>query len=426
MKSRILIFTAPKRLELHEAPLPPLKKNDVLVETVCSAISAGTEMLVYRGEFPSLTDTHDPLSSNLNYPLPYGYACVGLIRETGQDVDKNLRDKLVFGFHPHASHFIAPASSLLLAPASLSAEACCFLPNMETAVNLIQDGAPLLGERALVLGQGVVGLLAASLLREFPLETLVTADRYPLRRQASLAIGVDASLDPAAFNPPAEDDLAAGSSLAETEKRLAPRASSPASFDSPSHAPQPDAPQPAPLGRDALQPAPPSRPDAPQPAPPSRPDAPQPAPSGRDAIRSLISQPDTSQQPLHGYTQNFDLTFELSGSPSALNLALSLTAFSGRIIVGSWYGRKKASIDLGGAFHRSRIQLIASQVSTIAPALSGRWDKARRFKVAWEALKRIQPQKWITHRFPITEAQKAYHLLDEHPHETIQVIFEYE
>jgi threonine dehydrogenase-like Zn-dependent dehydrogenase len=57
--------------------------------------------------------------------------------------------------------------------------------------------------------------------------------------------------------------------------------------------------------------------------------------------------------------------------------------------------------------------------------LSGRWDKARRFEVALEALKRIQPQKWITHRFPIQDAEKAYQLLDKNPQDTIQVLFTY-
>ena len=61
-------------------------------------------------------------------------------------------------------------------------------------------------------------------------------------------------------------------------------------------------------------------------------------------------------------------------------------------------------LDLGGDFHRSRIKLISSQVSTIAPELSARWDKSRRFKVAWDALERIQPEKWITHRFPLGQA----------------------
>jgi 2-desacetyl-2-hydroxyethyl bacteriochlorophyllide A dehydrogenase len=337
MKSRTLFFTAPRRVEVRETELPPLKDDEVLVETTCSAISAGTEMLVYRGEFPRLLDLHDNLSSDLQYPLAYGYACAGTIRETGTHVDKSLRDKPVLGFAPHTSAFICNPSSLIFAPASLPAEACCFLPNMETAVNLVQDGAPILGERVLVIGQGVVGLLVAALLKEFPLEALTTSDRYELRRKASLAVGAGQSYDP-------------------------------------------------------------------------------------DELRGYLANSSKHQ---FAYAQNFDLTFELSGSPSALDDAIAMTAFSGRIVIGSWYGDKKSPIDLGGAFHRSRIQVISSQVSTISPALSGRWDKGRRFGVAWEALGRLQPQKWITHRFPIEEAEKAYQLLDENPQETIQVLFEY-
>ena len=358
MKRKTVYFTAPRQVELREEPLPALGADDVLVESICSAISAGTEMLVYRGQFPHTADSHDNLSSDLHYPLTYGYANVGRIRETGKQVNKELRDKLVFGFAPHTSAFICHPSSLILAPASsagkpfdqtqdkpaLPAEACSFLPNMETAVNLIQDAAPILGERVLVLGQGVVGLLVASLLKEFPLEKLVTSDCYDLRRQASREIGVDDSFDPIQSN----------------NKKI----------------------------------------------------------NTTDA--------DANTKPQSGYAQNFDLTFELTGSPAALDDAIAMTTFSGRIVIGSWYGDKRAEVDLGGAFHRSRIKLISSQVSTIAPELSGRWDKARRFEVAWEALRRIQPQKWVTHRFPIDKVEDAYRLLDENPQETIQVIFNYE
>lgn len=343
MKRKTVYFTAPRQVELREETLPALGADDVLVESVCSAISAGTEMLVYRGQFPHTTDSHDNLSSDLQYPSAYGYANVGIIRDTGKHVNKELRDKLVFGFSPHASAFICHPSSLILAPTSLSAEACSFLPNMETAVNLIQDAAPILGERVLVLGQGVVGLLVASLLKEFPLEKLVTSDCYELRRKASREIGVDDSFDPIELN---------------------------------------------------------------------------------DSNLDIATTP--LQKPQSGYALNFDLTFELTGSPSALDDAIAMTTFSGRIVIGSWYGEKRAEVDLGGAFHRSRIKLISSQVSTIAPELSGRWDKARRFNVAWEALRRIQPQKWVTHRFPIDKAAEAYRLLDENPQETIQVIFNYE
>jgi len=341
VKRKTVYFTAARKVELCEEHLPDLGVDDVLVETLCSAISAGTEMLVYRGEFPQLVDSHDIFSSDLKYPLAYGYANVGVIRETGKQADKSLRDKIVFGFQPHTSAFITHPSSLIFAPDSFSAETCCFLPNMETAVNLIQDAAPIIGERALVIGQGVVGLLVASLLKEFPLESVTTSDCYELRRRSSLAIGVNDSFDP------------------------------------------------------------------------------------QQAFSNDKTSAQTSQTPGSAYAQNFDLAFEVSGSPSALNDAIGMTRFSGRVIIGSWYGEKRSLIDLGSTFHRSRIQLISSQVSTIAPALSGRWDKARRFEVAWEALERIQPQKWITHRFSIDEADKAYQLLDEHPQETIQVIFDY-
>jgi 2-desacetyl-2-hydroxyethyl bacteriochlorophyllide A dehydrogenase len=333
MKRKIIYFTAPKRVEFREESMPAPGADEVLVETSCSSISAGTEMLIYRGQFPQLGNAHDMLSSGLKYPTSFGYACVGKIVETGSAVNKDWRDRLVFGFQPHSTHFTARIDSLIPAPASLDVEACSLLPNMETAVNLIQDAAPILGERVLVIGQGIVGLLVASLLKEFPLETLVTSDCYELRRNASREFGADDSFDPNLLK--------------------------------------------------------------------------------LDPIRHSA------------YTQKFDLTFELSGSPSALDDAIAMTAFSGRIVIGSWYGEKRASINLGGAFHRSRIKLISSQVSTIAPELTSRWDKARRFNVAWKALRRIQPQKWITHRFPIEEAEQAYRLLDENPQESIQVLFDY-
>jgi 2-desacetyl-2-hydroxyethyl bacteriochlorophyllide A dehydrogenase len=327
-KARTLFFTAPKRVEIRETTLPELQADEVLVETICSAISAGTEMLVYRGQFPHLTDAHDSVSSELKYPLAYGYACVGRVKEIGKEVNREWENRLVFAFHPHASSFILPISSLIPIPHSLSPENACFLPNMETAVNLVQDGAPILGERVLVLGQGIIGLLTASLLSEFPLENLAVVDNFELRRNALHVEGQKSNVESIAL---------------------------------------------------------------------------------QDLRRST-----------------FDLVYELSGSPSALNDAIAHTAFSGRIVIGSWYGQKRAEIDLGGAFHRSRIRLISSQVSTISPELSGRWDKSRRFEVAWQALERIKPEKWITHRFSLDDAEKAYQLLDEHPQETIQVVFNYE
>ena len=120
-----------------------------------------------------------------------------------------------------------------------------------------------------------------------------------------------------------------------------------------------------------------------------------------------------------------DLTFELSGAPAALNQAIEVTGFDGRVVIGSWYGKKRAEIDLGGKFHRSRIRLVSSQVSTVAPALSGRWDKPRRLRVAWEEILKNRPQRWVTHRFQFADAPKAYRLMADHPEESLGVLLDY-
>lgn len=332
MQAQTLFFTAPGKVETLNTPLPPLTQGQMLVETICSAISPGTEMLVYRGQFPKdLIDTHDTLSSKLEYPTPYGYATVGRVIKISKEMRHRWLDRLVFAFKPHTSHFIATPDELLPLPDGMSPERACFLPSMETAVNLMQDGAPILGERVLVLGQGIIGLLTTALLNEFPLDMLTTADCYPLRRSASLELGPKNCLDP----------------------------------------------------------------------------------NAKDFHKQATLQ------------DGYDLTFELSGSPSALNDAIALTGFGGRVVIGSWYGERQAALDLGGEFHRSRIKLTSSQVSTIAPELSGRWDKGRRFQVVWDALERIRPEKWITHRFSLRDAKEVYRLLDENPDKTIQIILGY-
>ncbi len=337
MTRKTIYFTAPGRVEIREESLEALAEDQVLVETCVSAISAGTEMLIYRGQFPrDLPDSRDGFSTNLSFPVAYGYASVGRVTEIGGSVGKDWQDRMVFAFQPHTSRFTAKTQSLFPIPADMDLETAVFLPNMETAVNLVQDAAPILGECALVLGQGVVGLLVAELLQDFPLSQLVTVDKFQLRRHASIDIGVGDSLDP----------------------------------------------------------------------------------TGPDWYRIAL------QRTPHG-GDGFDLTLELTGNPAALDDAIALTRFSGRIVVGSWFGEKRAVVDLGGTFHRSRLKLISSQVSSIAPELSARWDKARRFDVAWNALGRIRPEKWITHRFPIANAAEAYRLLDESPEQSIQVLINY-
>jgi 2-desacetyl-2-hydroxyethyl bacteriochlorophyllide A dehydrogenase len=121
----------------------------------------------------------------------------------------------------------------------------------------------------------------------------------------------------------------------------------------------------------------------------------------------------------------FDLAIEASGQPAALDEALRSVAFGGTVIVCSWYGTKPAPITLGGAFHRRRLRIVSSQVSTIDAALQPRWSRQRRLDVARDLLAELELKSLISHRFPIARAADAYALLDGHPEETVQVVLTY-
>ena len=199
MKKRALYFTAPKQVSIREEKNQLPGPDLVLVESICSAISPGTESLIYRGQFPSgmaLDENIPALSAAFNYPLKYGYSLVGRVIAAGADVEPGWKGRLVFAFHPHESHFLARPDELMPVPGDLSPEEAVFLPNMETAVNFVMDGAPLIGEKVVVFGQGIVGLLTTSLLARLPLDDLITLDTHPLRREASRSLGAQASLDP--------------------------------------------------------------------------------------------------------------------------------------------------------------------------------------------------------------------------------------
>jgi 2-desacetyl-2-hydroxyethyl bacteriochlorophyllide A dehydrogenase len=335
MIRRAVLFTAPGSVEVVEEPLERPGPDQVLVTTLLSAVSAGSELLIYRGHAPPnlACDAALPaLPGWLRFPLKYGYSAVGRVTELGSRVPTAWLGRGVFSFQPHQSHFLATLSELHPVPEDLTPEDALFLPNMETAVNLVHDGRPALGEVVVVLGQGVVGLLAVSLLSAFPLGRLITLDRYPGRREVSVRLGAEQSLDPADADTPAR-------------------------------------------------------------------------------LRELL-------EPSAGA----DLVFELSGNPAALGTAITCCGFSSRVVVGSWYGEKRASLDLGGAFHRDRIRLISSQVSTIAPELSGRWSKVRRMDAAWGRLRDLQPASWVTRRFPLEQAAEAYRLLDQDPGRELQIV----
>ena len=196
MTARSLYFEGPREVSVRERPIPDPGPGEVRVRTERSAVSPGTELLVYRDEMPDVQAdaTIDAIDGPLSYPLRYGYSAVGRVTATGRDVADEWDGRRVFAFNPHESHFLAEPSNLL--PVELAPETAVFVANMEAAVGFVMDAQPSVGERVVVFGQGPVGLLTTALLAEFPLETLVTVDCYADRRALSRAFGADAALAP--------------------------------------------------------------------------------------------------------------------------------------------------------------------------------------------------------------------------------------
>jgi 2-desacetyl-2-hydroxyethyl bacteriochlorophyllide A dehydrogenase len=335
MRANALFHVAERRVECREVALAAPGKGEVLIKSRCSAISPGTEAMIFSGAFPkntALDASIESLKGGFAYPFSYGYALVGDVLATGPEVGEGLIGKTLFAFHSHQNMAVVPVASCHRVPDGVPPEAALFLPQVETALNLVMDGAPLIGERVLVFGQGVVGLLTARLLAEFPLARLVAAEPVAWRRELAKQCGVAETVDP--------------------------------------------------------------------------------ADSG--VWQALLAD-------LNGA----DLIFELSGNMAALNQAIEAAGFDGRIVVGSWYGANSQQLDLGGRFHRNRLRLISSQVSTLNPALTGRWDKPRRIDLAWCMVKKLQPQRLISQSFPLAECRQAFEAVCARRDGVMQVIFQY-
>ena len=179
-------FVSPRHVEVQHDEASGPGPGLVLVRTRLSAISAGTELLVYRGEAPSgmtADESIAALQGSLSFPLRYGYAAVGDVAQVGEGVSADLTGRRVFAFNPHESLFEAEPESLMEIPEGASYEDAAMLPSMETAVNFAMDGAPLVGENVLVIGQGVIGLLTTALLAQMPLASLITLDTVEARQK---------------------------------------------------------------------------------------------------------------------------------------------------------------------------------------------------------------------------------------------------
>jgi threonine dehydrogenase-like Zn-dependent dehydrogenase len=176
--------------EIRAVPLPSPGRDDVVVRTLRSGISRGTEALVFRGGVPAsqYTAMCAPFQEGeFPGPVKYGYLNVGVV-EHGPP---SLAGRTVFCLYPHQTVYVVPARAVIVVPDDIPTDRAVLAGTVETAVNALWDATPLIGDRVTVVGAGMVGCCVARLLARLPGTRVTLVDVDPSRAQIAAALGVD-------------------------------------------------------------------------------------------------------------------------------------------------------------------------------------------------------------------------------------------
>ena len=161
--ARAFWLRSPGHGEIRDVALPEPGDDEVLVRTLCSGVSRGTETLVFRGGVPE--SQHSVMRAPFQDgefpgPVKYGYLNVGLVEEG----PRHLLGRTVFCLYPHQTRYVVPASAVTPVPDAVPAGRAVLAGTVETAVNALWDAAPLIGDRIAVVGAGMVGAGVAAVI----------------------------------------------------------------------------------------------------------------------------------------------------------------------------------------------------------------------------------------------------------------------
>jgi threonine dehydrogenase-like Zn-dependent dehydrogenase len=192
-EARAFWLAYPGTGEIRTAALPAPARDEVLVRTLYSGVSRGTETLVFRGGVPpSQYDAMRAPFQEGDFPSPvkYGYLNVGVVEQGPPE----LTGRTVFCLYPHQTRYVVPADAVTVVPDTVPAPRAVLAGTVETAVNAVWDAAPQLGDRIAVVGGGMVGCSVAGVLARFPGARVQLVDADPQRAVVAAALGVEFAL----------------------------------------------------------------------------------------------------------------------------------------------------------------------------------------------------------------------------------------
>ncbi|MEP3524461.1 MAG: zinc-binding alcohol dehydrogenase [Hyphomicrobiales bacterium] len=188
-----LVYTGPMVAAIEPASMPPLGNNDIILQTLKSGISRGTESLVFAGRVPKnewerMRCPHQV--GKFSFPVSYGYALVGEVIETGKDVNHLVQGNIVFALHPHQSHALINATYANKVPDTIPPQRAVLAANMETALNALWDSDVTADDTVSVIGAGVVGLLTAYLANKVAQTNVAIIDIDESKRAVADSLGL--------------------------------------------------------------------------------------------------------------------------------------------------------------------------------------------------------------------------------------------
>ncbi len=192
-EARAFWLREPGAGEIRPVALAPPGHDEVVVRTLRSAVSRGTEAMVFDGRVPA--SQYDAMRAPFQDgafpgPVKYGYLNVGVV----EDGPPRLLGRTVFCLYPHQTAYVVPASAVTVVPQEVPVARAVLTGIVETAVNALWDAGPLIGDRVAVVGAGMVGCCVARLLARFPGVSVTLVDVDPLRADVASSLGVGFSL----------------------------------------------------------------------------------------------------------------------------------------------------------------------------------------------------------------------------------------
>ena len=198
MQTKQIVFTKPYTAELLDAECLPPKENEVTVQLEYSAISAGTEKANFIGQ---RNGTHLSEDDEPVFPRTVGYSSAGTVTALGAGItDLQIGDRVLVYWGTHRKHITISRANVIKLPDEISTKEVSMVQIATFPLAAIRKTKLEIGESAMVMGLGILGIFAVQLLRAAGAYPVIAVDPNPQRRELALQLGADYALDPMAEN----------------------------------------------------------------------------------------------------------------------------------------------------------------------------------------------------------------------------------